>query len=82
MLMRGGEKINGVRRGREYINGRGKKVVCIGRGEKDNGVFEESRVRSTASEPGNEKLTDVHSCVLRHRCEFANGRALDPDLGK
>ena len=78
----GGEKISGVGRRRNYINGWGKKVVCIGEGEKVNGVFEESRVRSTASEPGNEKLTDVHSCVLRHRCEFANGRAADLDHGK
>jgi hypothetical protein len=60
-MLRRGEKINGVRMGRGYINGWGKKRgLCIG-GGKNNGVLEESWVRSTAVEPGTEKLTDVYS---------------------
>ena len=57
-------------------------MVCIGEGEKVNGVLKETWVRSTAAEPGSEKLTDVYSLNLRRLREFANGRAADPDLGK
>jgi hypothetical protein len=60
-MLRRGEKINGVRKRRGYINGWGKKRgLCIG-GGKNNGVLEERWVRSTAVEPGTEKLTDVYS---------------------
>jgi hypothetical protein len=45
-------------------------------------VLEERWVRSTAAEPGSEKLTDVHSSVLRRLREFANGGAADLDHGK
>jgi hypothetical protein len=48
--------------GRGYINGWGEKRWSVyRRGKKVNGVLEESWVRSTAVEPGSEKLTDVYS---------------------
>jgi hypothetical protein len=51
--------------GRGYINGWGKKVGVYMQGVKLNGVFKQSWVRSTAAEPGSEKLTEVHSSMLR-----------------
>jgi hypothetical protein len=69
--------------GEGIYNGWGEKRWFVyRRGKKVNGVLEGSWVRSTAAEPGSEKLTDVYSSALRRLREFANGRAADLDHGK
>jgi hypothetical protein len=61
----GGEKINGVRMGRGYIyiyKRVGGKTWCVYEGGKNLTVCPpDAGTRAAAAEPGNEKLTDVHS---------------------
>jgi hypothetical protein len=57
-----GEKINGVRKGKVYINGWGKKRgVYIEREKTQRCVCSVAGASAAAAEPGNEKLTDVYS---------------------